>query len=143
MENRSTRWRKGVFVLIWVAFLVGCAGHDHQHQDQALPPPVYADPETAQAMAEGNRLFKERRWRDAEEKYQIAIQSFPSLAEAHYNLGLALYRQGRFSESRGHFTRAVKLEPRNSVYRNAPPFRRYGDVTSETQPEPDVHGHSH
>jgi len=143
MENRSTRWLKGIFVLVWVVFLVGCAGHDHQHNDQVLPPPVYADPQTTQAMVEGNRLFKERRWRAAAEKYQIAIQSFPSLAEAHYNLELVLHEQGRFSESGGHFMRAVKLEPRNPVYRNAPPFRRYGDVTSEPEPEPNAPGHSH
>lgn len=93
-------------------------------------------------MKEGNRLFKEQRWKDAEEQYRIAIQSFPSLAEAHYNLGLALHEQGRYSESRAHFTRALKLEPRHVVYRNTPPFRQYGDVTSE--PEPESHGgHSH
>jgi len=63
-------------------------------------------------MNEGNALFKKRRLRDAEKKYQSAIKSFPSLAEAHYNLGLALHKQGRYKESRKHFMRAVKLESR-------------------------------
>ena len=132
-----------VILLVWFSLVIGCAGHDHQHHDEVLSPPVYAEIETTQAMKEGNRFFKEQRWSDAEKQYRIAIQSFPSLAEAHYNLGLALHEQGRYKESREHFTRAVKLESRNTVYRNAPPFRRYGDVTSEPEPEPDSHGHSH
>ena len=132
-----------VSLLTWLSLVMGCAGNNHQHQDEVLPPPGYADTQTVQAMQEGNRLFKEKRWRDAEEQFRIAIQSFPSLAEAHYNLGLALHEEGRFSESREHFTRAVELEPHNSVYRNAPPFRRYGEVPSEPEPEPASHGHRH
>ena len=141
MEMRSTRNIYLASMLAWVFLVMGCAGHDHQHQEEVLPPPVYVEPETAQALKEGNRFFKERRWREAEEQYRIAMQSFPSLAEAHYNLGMALNKQGRFSESRDHFTRALKLEPGNSMYRNAPPFRRYEDVTPESEPETNSHGH--
>jgi len=63
------------------------------------------------------------------------------MSEAHYNLGLALKKQGLYKEARVHFTRTVKLEPHNPVYRNAPSFRRYEEVTSEPEPEPDSHGH--
>ena len=142
-RNQNKRFLKEAFLFLWVVFLMGCAGHDHQHHDEVLPPPGYADAPTRQAINEGNRFFKEQRWSDAEEQYRIAIQSFPSLAEAHYNLGFVLHEQGRYKESREHFTRALQLEPRNSVYRNAPPFRRYGDVTSEPEPEPDSGGHNH
>lgn len=142
-RNQNKRFLTEAFVLLWMVFLMGCAGHDHQHQNEVLSPPVYAEPGTKQAMKEGNRLFKEHRWRNAEEKYRIAIKSFPSLAEAHYNLGLALDEQGRYKESREHFTRAVKLEPGNSVYRNAPPFRRYKSVTDESEPAPEPSGHNH
>jgi len=34
-------------LLVWVSLVMGCAGHDHEHRDEPLPPPVYADPETA------------------------------------------------------------------------------------------------
>ncbi len=86
------------------------------------------------------RTAVEGRWGKIPNRYP----SFSSLAEAHNNLGLALQEQGRFSESRGHFSRAVKLEPRHTVYRNVPPFRRYGDVPSETESEQEKHsGHRH
>ena len=49
-------------LLVGLSLVMGCAGHDHEHRDEPLPPPVYADAETAQAIKEGNRLFKERRW---------------------------------------------------------------------------------
>jgi tetratricopeptide (TPR) repeat protein len=98
-------------LLIWLPLVMGCAGHDHQHLDEPLPPLVYADPETAQAMKEGNRYFKEGWWTGAEKQYRIAILAFPAMAEAHYNLGLTLNKQGgRYQESRDHFTRALKNE---------------------------------
>lgn len=144
MGLRRKRYMNLASLLIGFYLVMGCAGHDHQHGDEPLPPPVYADPETAQAMKEGNRLFKERRWwRDAGEQYRIAIQAFPSMPEAHYNLGLALKKQGLHKEARVHFTRSLELEPHNPVYRNAPSFRRYEEVTSEPKPESDSHGHSH
>ncbi len=131
-------------LFLGLSLVLGCAGNDHQHQDEPLPPPLYADAETAQVMKEGNRFFKERRWwRDAGEQYRIAIQAFPSMPEAHYNLGLALKKQGLYKEARVHFTRALKLAPRNPVYRNAPPFRRYEEVIPETEPEAGSDGHGH
>jgi len=135
MEIKVARRLKEVFLLTWLIFLVGCTGDDHQHRDHPLPPPIYVEPETAKALKEGNRHFKEGWWTGAEKKYRIAIQAFPSLAEAQYNLGLTLNKQGRFKESHVHFKRALKLEPRNPMYRNAPPFRRYGEVKVETEPE--------
>lgn len=143
MEAKGA-WRlKEVFLLTWLIVLVGCAGNDHQHRDHPLPPPLYAEPETAKAMKEGNRYFKEGWWTGAEKKYRIAIQAFPSLAEAQYNLGLTLNKQARFKESHVHFSRALKLEPRNPVYRNAPPFRRYGEVKAEPEPEVDYYQDSY
>jgi tetratricopeptide (TPR) repeat protein len=144
MEIRSIQYIYLASLLIWLSLAMGCAGHGHQHLDEPLPPPVYAAPETAQAMKEGNRYFKEGWWTGAEKQYRIAIQAFPSMAEAQYNLGLTLNKQGgRYQESRVYFKNALKLEPRNPVYRNAPPFRRYENATTKPEPEPDSDGHGH
>ncbi|MCZ6800040.1 MAG: tetratricopeptide repeat protein [Nitrospirae bacterium] len=126
-------------------FMVGCGGPSHHHKDQPLPPPPYAGPIAVTAIEEGNRLFAQRELKKASKKYETAIQAQSSLGEAHYNLGLALHKQGRYAESRPHFVKAAKLEPGNSVIRNAPPFRSYRTNEQHAGPEPSGghSGHSH
>lgn len=135
------------FIMVGVlsVLIVGCGGPPHQQKDHPLPPPAYADPVAATAIKEGNRLFALRDWTEASKKYEAAIQAQSSLGEAHYNLGLSLHQQGRYAESRPHFVKAAKLEPGNSIIRNAPPFRTYGTINPDTEPEySDGHaGHSH
>lgn len=125
--------------------VMGCVGAPNPQKDQPLSPPAYADPVAATAIQEGNRLFSLWDLRGASKHYEAAIQAQSSLGEAHYNLGLALHQQGRFVESHPHFRRAAKLEPGNLVIRNAPPFRTYGTVEQDTEPESfDGHsGHRH
>jgi len=135
------------FTLVGVlsVLIVGCVGSPPQHKEQPLPPPAYADPVAATAIIEGNRRFAQRDLREASTKYEAAIKAQSSLGEAHYNLGLALHQQGRRSEARPHFMRARKLEPGNSVIRNAPPFRTYGTIEQDTEPESSEghFGHQH
>ena len=97
------------------------------------------------ALVEGNKLFADHRWTATMKKYQEAIQADPSLAEAHYNLALTLDQQGRFSESRPHYMKAAELAPGHPVIWNAPPFREYGTVETDTPDQaPDGHmGHQH
>ena len=125
--------------------MVGCGGPPHHQKDHPLPPPAYADPVAATAIKEGNRLFALRDWTEASKKYEVAIHAQSSLGEAHYNLGLSLHQQGRYAESRPHFVKAAKLEPGHSIIRNAPPFRTYGRIKQDTEPESsDGHsGHRH
>jgi tetratricopeptide (TPR) repeat protein len=96
-------------------------------------------------IIEGNRLFAEHRWTAAIGKYEEAIHAQPKLAEAHYNLGLTLYRKGPVSASRPHFIEAADLAPGHPVIWHSPPFRKYGTVQPSTPaPTPDGHmGHQH
>ena len=136
---------------MWIGFLLsvfvpGCAsGLTSSGKDAPLPPPEYADSVAAQHIVEGNRLFFRQRLRDAATKYQAAIDAQSSLGEAHYNLGLALYKRGLYADARPHFKKAAQLEPYNTVIRNAPPFRKYGTVKTKTENEThDGHfGHQH
>ncbi|MCA9458642.1 MAG: tetratricopeptide repeat protein, partial [Nitrospira sp.] len=104
-----------------------------------------ATPLVAQLLLDGNRLFAEHRWTSAIIKYEEAVQAQPTLAEAHYNLGMALYKKGPVSAARPHFIEAADLAPGHPVIWNAPPFRKYGTVESNTPTEaPDGHfGHQH
>ncbi len=96
-------------------------------------------------MEEGNRLFAAHQWEAAKKEYEGAIEIQPSLAEAHYNLGLALMRLGDPNEARHHFLEAANLAPGNKVIWNSPPLRRHGNVQTKAEAEATESGggHSH
>jgi Flp pilus assembly protein TadD len=96
-------------------------------------------------ILEGNQRFAEHRWTAAIGKFEKAVQVQPKLAEAHYNLGLALYRKGPVSAARPHFIEAADLATGHPVIWNAPPFRKYGTVEPTIPTSaPDGHmGHQH
>jgi len=135
----------------WMGFLLlamlgpgGCAGTPHSHQEGPLPPPEHATPLAAQLILEGNQRFAEHRWTAAMGKYEEAIHAQPKLAEAHYNLGVTLYRKGPVSAARPHFIEAANLAPGHPVIRNAPPVRKFGTVDPKTENEsPDEHYYQH
>ena len=128
-----------------VLWLGGCAGTSPATQEGPLPPPEQATPLAAQLILEGNQRFAEHRLTAAIEKYEEAIQAQPKLAEAHYNLGLTLYRKGPVAAARPHFIEAANLAPGHPVIWNAPPFRKYGSANSQAQESySDGHtGHQH
>ena len=133
------------FLLLALLWLGGCAGTPHSHQEGPLPPPAHATPLAAQLILEGNQYFAEHPWPAAIGNYEEAVQAQPKLAEAHYNLGLTLYRKGPVAAARPHFIEAANLAPGHSVIWNAPPFRKYGNVESATpeQPSAGPGGHQH
>lgn len=140
--RRSHPWLS-VLLALWV--IGGCASSPHTPQNDPLPPPENASPLAAQLILDGNRLFAEHRWTAAIGKFEEATQAQPTLAEAHYNLGMALYRKGPVSAASPHFIEAANLAPGHPVLWNAPPFRKYGTVAPSTPGSaPDRHlGHQH
>ncbi len=135
----------GIWFFLVILVIDGCAGTPQPPKDEPLPPPQNANPQAAQLIEDGNRLFAEHRWTAAIEKFEEAVHAQPKLAEAHYNLGMALYRKGPVSAASPHFIEAANLAPGHPVIWNAPPFRKYGTVEPSTPtPAPDGHmGHQH
>lgn len=136
------QWIPCVLLLV---MMTGCAGISQSSGDEPLPPPEHANNLAAPLILEGNRLFWQKRFRDAETKYQEAIEIQSSLGEAHYNLGLALSKRKLYSDARPHFEKAAELEPFNQVIRNVPPFRTFSPPAPKVQePAHDGHmGHQH
>lgn len=134
-----------LLTILLFLLVAGCATPSTPKVEQTLSPPAKADPVAAQALLEGNKLFAEHQWTAAKRKFTAAIQAQPTLAEAHYNLALTLEQQGIFLESRAHYKKAADLAPGHPVILNAPPFRHYGTVESDTTDQvSDGHaGHSH
>ncbi len=139
---RYKLWTGFILVALWIG---GCAGPSHHPKNEPLPPPEHATPLAAQLILEGNQRFAEHRWTAARGKYEEAIQAQPKLAEAHYNLGLALYRKGPVEAARPYFIEAANLAPGHPVIWNSPPFRKYGTVepSASEQASDDYTGHQH
>lgn len=68
-------------------------------------------------------------------RLERAVELDPTLAEAHYELGRQLYIYNRYESALHHHRRAVELEPRNKIYRNAAENPRLLDQASREKEE--------
>ncbi len=123
----STSWNTGAIIVCLIG-IGACGGLDNAAVS-TLRPPGGAAPDAAASMQQGNRAFAAGQWADARARYEHAIKTQPTLAEAHYNLALTLDRLGRQPEADDHYIRAANLAPGHSVIWNSRKLRRYGDVT--------------
>jgi len=80
----------------------------------------------------------------ARQHFETAISVDPDLAEAHYNLGMTLYRLGNVTEGDTHFIRAANLAPGSKVIWDAPPLRNAAPREKDLiHGGSDGHMHSH
>ncbi|WP_201986883.1 tetratricopeptide repeat protein [Hymenobacter rubidus] len=61
-------------------------------------------------IAEGFAAYKAGAYGDAEVRFRQALRVVPALGAAQYNLGNALYQQGRYSESTGYYRQAIHAQ---------------------------------
>ena len=90
-----------------------------------LAAPVGTKPEVAAQIERGNSLFASQDWVGAEQAFRQTIAADPSLAEAHYNLGVTLDRMGQQAEAKKHYMEAANLAPGNKVIWDSPPLRAH------------------
>lgn len=104
--------------------LVGCAG---QRKADVVPlhAPTGTNASVSQQLEHGNQLLIQEDWAGARQVYLATIQVDNTLAEAHYNLALALERLGEKAEAKKHYVAAANLAPGNKVIWDAPPLRKY------------------
>jgi tetratricopeptide (TPR) repeat protein len=62
-------------------------------------------------VREGNRQYGDNKFSDAEVNYRKAIEKDKELREAPFNLGDALYKQGRFSEAAEQYQLSAGRSP--------------------------------
>jgi Flp pilus assembly protein TadD len=92
-----------------------------------LPAPSGIKAEAAAQLDRGNSLFASSDWPGAEQAFRQAIAADPGVAEAHYNLALALDRMGKQAEAKKHYIEAANLAPGNKVIWDSPPLRAKRD----------------
>ncbi len=62
---------------------------------------------------EGVDHYQQGHWDVAEVHFQKSLQADPGLAEAHFNLALALDKLGKHGDATQHFKKAAELAPEN------------------------------
>ena len=120
--------RNLLLVVSWVFFIAGCAGDPAPVAQLTLQPPIGTSPTAMVALKEGNQRFAEGRWGAAKVLFEQASKAQPNLAEAHYNLALALERLGEQEQARHHYIEAANLAPGHKVIWDSPPLKRFGNV---------------
>lgn len=88
-------------VLIFTVLTVSLAG-------------IYAQEENND-IREGNRLFKEGKYQQAEVAYRRALQKNKNSFTANFNLGNALYRQKKYSNALEQYNNAVAIDKKDKM----------------------------
>ncbi len=88
-----------------------------------LTAPTTANATAAQHNEAGILAYEQRQWPAARQHFDAALAAAPDLAEAHYNLGMTLYKLGAMREGDAHFMKAADLAPGHKIIWDSPPLR--------------------
>ncbi len=78
---------------------------------------------------EGNKQFEKQKYSDAEASYKKALEKKNNFPEAIFNLGDAMYKQGRYDDAAKQFQLAAKMLP-DSILK-ARSFHNLGNCSME------------
>ena len=119
-----------IFLMMLVSLFisVGCSSTPEAQLRTPLSAPSGTAPAVSRFLSAGSERFAEGRWGAAKVQFEQALKAQPDLAEAHYNLALALERLGDAEQARHHYIEAANLAPGHKIIWDSPPLRRYGNV---------------
>jgi tetratricopeptide (TPR) repeat protein len=86
----------------------------------------------ADANTAGMTAYDSGRYDEARTDFQQAAVAAPKSAEAHYNLGLALFALGENDAAKDHFIEAANLAPGDKVIWDSPALRPF------SSPDPNI-----
>jgi outer membrane assembly lipoprotein YfiO len=126
-----------------LALLIACGGH-RASDTSAAPAPVSDSGASAATIdslwTEAEGAVRHGKWGDAEKLLNRAILEFPPgdrrVARAHFNLGEALFAQGRQLEAAREFRKASDETPNDPMAPEA--LLRLGDVYSDLWRRPEL-----
>ena len=80
----------------------------------------------------GIKVAQNGLWREAQYRWERAVQLDPTYAEAWNNLAIAYEQAGRFDDARKAYETAIKLDPKNTLIRqNYDLFKEINDRTQK------------
>jgi tetratricopeptide (TPR) repeat protein len=74
---------------------------------------------------EGVTHAQQGHWDVAEGHFRKSLAADPKLAEAHFNLGLALSKQGKHEEATAAFKKAAEMAPDNAMITESPILKEH------------------
>lgn len=107
-----------VFFFLLVAFLTPGAWADEKKVFPALQAP--AGSPGAAHVTEGIEHYNQGHWDVAAKHFQEAVKADDKLAQAHYNLALALDQMGKHKEATEQFDHAAHLAPKDPAIAESP-----------------------
>jgi Tfp pilus assembly protein PilF len=128
-------WTKASLLVTLFFAAVSCTALGKKAMDLPLKAPAGTPRSAINALDTGNALFEAGQWEQARGQYELAVTADPTMAEAHYDLALALNRLGRNNEAMTHYRKAADLAPGNRVIWNAPPFRQVDTEVGKSRRE--------
>ena len=98
-------------------------------------PAVYAGDARSDAKAQvefGIKVAQNGLWKEAQYRWEKAVELDPGYAEAWNNLAIAYEQAGRFDDARKAYETAIKLDPKNMLIRqNYDLFKEINDRTQK------------
>ena len=135
--------REVLVVVVLVGAMVGL-GCQSTPKRTVLSAPAGTNASASRHNDEGIQAYQQQQWESAKQHFKAAIAASPELAEAHYNLGMTLYRLKAMQEGDAHFILAANLAPGNKVIWDAPPLKGVKVPDKEVSGmSSDGHMHSH
>lgn len=134
-------FKKSVLTTVLVGTL-GVGGCMFGQTGKLLSAPFGTKQAAAQHNDEGIKAYDRGQLDSAKEHFEAAIKASPALAEAHYNLGMVLYKMGAKAEARPHFMRAADLAPGNAVIWSSPPLSSVQTLERSSKSPGSSDGHS-
>ena len=110
-------------LVLGVACDYGKSGGGTATADSALMSPAGSAGRTDNDEGVGH--YKQGHWDVAEGHFRKAMKADPNLAEAHYNLGLALDKMGKHDEATAEFKKAAELAPTNAAIKDSPILKKH------------------
>lgn len=87
-------------------------------------------PRAQQYATQGSSAYLAGRYGEAKALFSQAVAAAPNSGEAHYDLGLALFKLGETDAAREHFIQAANLAPGNKVIWDSPALSPYSNPDS-------------
>ena len=132
-----------MLVLLLAGGLSACASESKKVKArEPLTLSLSAAPNAQQYTSQGGSAYLSGQYDEAKTLFAKAVSAAPNSGEAHYNLGLALFKLGDTDAAREQFMQAANLAPGNKVIWDSPALSPYSSPDANISKKEKEHPYS-